>query len=261
MERTGFLEIRVKGKKGNLELMPGNYDIRDVMAVLVQAENLLFPNNKKERPVISYGIQEGSVKHILTTALQVVIGFNAILTQIQQSNYAIDFLETPTAKALEAFQEAAQKQDLVFEISTSLENTSHITIDRYTTFIRSEEIWVDAEFYFYGLVVDLGGKSKANIHLDTQEFGLLKIDADKATLANYESNPLYKKYGVRAKGKQNIGSGEIDKASLRLIEIIDYSPVFKEDYINALISKARKSWIGVTDADEWLSNLRGGYEG
>ncbi|MBP6821875.1 MAG: hypothetical protein KA368_10040 [Acidobacteria bacterium] len=259
MERTGFLEIRVIGKKGNLELTPKNYDIKDVIAVLEQAESLLFPNNKKERPVISYDIQEGSVKHVLTTALQVIIGFNAVLAEIKQSNYSIDFLESQTAKTFFAFREIAQKQDVAFEISTSLENSSHIVIDKNTEFIRSEEMWVDAEFYFYGLVIDAGGKQQANVHLDTKEYGVLKIDADKKLLENYESNPLYKNYGIRAKGKQNTSTGEIDKGSLKLIQIIDYSPAFKEDYINGLISKAQKSWAGVADADEWLSNLRRGY--
>ena len=261
MERTGHIEIRVKGKRGNFDLTPENYDIRDVIAVLEQAENLLFPNNKKERPAISYNIQEGSVKHVLSTALQVVIGFNAVLAQIQQTNYSIDFLESPTAKAFEAFRETAIKQDVVFEISTSIENSSKVIVDKSTEFIRSEDIWVDAEFYFYGLVVDLGGKQKANVHLDTKEHGVLRIDADKAILANYQSNPLYKRYGVRASGKQNITTGEIDKTTLHLIEIIDFSPIYKEDYIKGLINKARNSWIGVSDADDWLSSLRGDYGG
>lgn len=259
MEKTGFLEIKVKGKKGNLELSPSNYDIKDLMVVLGQAESLLFPNSKKERPTISYDIQEGSVKHVLTTALQVIIGFNAVLAEVQQSNYSIDFLESPTAKALIAFREIAQKQDVIFEISTSLENSSRIEVSKNTEFIRSEEIWVEAEFYFYGLIIDAGGKQEANIHLDTKEHGVLKIDTDKKLLESYESNPLYKRYGIRTKGKQNTATGEVDKASLKLIQIIDYSPAFKEDYLNSLISKAQKSWVGVTDADEWLSNLRGGY--
>lgn len=259
MEKTGFLEIKVKGKKGNLELSVSNYDIKDVMAVLGQAESLLFPSSKKERPVISYDIQEGSVRHILTTALQVIIGFNAVLAEIQQSNYRIDFLESQTAKAFLAFRDIAQKQDVAFEISTSLDNSSHIVVDKDTEFVRSEEIWVEAEFYFYGMIIDAGGKQEANIHLDTKEHGVLKITADKKALETYESNPLYKRYGIRAKGKQNVSTGEIDKASLKLVQIIDYNPSFKEDYINSLISKAQKSWAGVTDADEWLSGLRGGY--
>ena len=65
--------------------------------------------------------------------------------------------------------------------------------------------------------------------------------------------------GVRASGKQNVESGEIDTRSLRLIELVDYDPKFDSDYLNDLISKAKKSWKGV-NPDEWLMNLRGGYE-
>ena len=65
--------------------------------------------------------------------------------------------------------------------------------------------------------------------------------------------------GVRASGKQNVESGEIDARSLRLIELVDYDPKFDSDYLNDLISKAKKSWKGV-NPDEWLMNLRGGYE-
>ena len=60
-------------------------------------------------------------------------------------------------------------------------------------------------------------------------------------------------------GKQNIESGEIDTRSLKLIELIDYDPKFDSDYLNDLISKAKKSWKGI-NPDEWLLNLRGGYE-
>jgi hypothetical protein len=256
MERIGYIEIKVNGKKGNLDLTPDSYDIRDVIAVLEQAENLLFPDNKKDRPTISYDIQEGSVKHIIKTAFQVILGFNAVIGQIQQSNNVIDFLQPETAKAFEFFQETAKKQNVVFEISTSIPNTSKISVDKDTKFIRSEETWVNAEFYFYGIVTDFGGKSEANIHLDTKNYGLLKIKADKKLLGDYESNPLYKSYGVRAKGKQNITTGEIDKSSLKLLEIINYNPSYKEDYIKSLINKARKSWEGVRDADEWLSQFR-----
>lgn len=256
MERTGHIEIKVDGSKGNFKLTPENYDIRDVISVLEQAENLLFPNNKKERPTISYDIQKGSVKHLIKTSLQVIIGFNAILALIQQNNYSIDFLESPTAKAFEFFQETAKKQDVVFEISTSVDNSCRISVDKNTEFIRSEEFWADAEFYFYGYIIDAGGKTHPNIHLDTKEHGVLKIEIDRKILREYPSNPLYKSYGLRTLGKQNVRTGEIDKTSLRLLEIIDYNPSYQEDYIKNLINKARKSWEGVGDADEWLSQLR-----
>lgn len=257
MEKTGQIQITIKGRKGNFDLHPDNYDIREVIEVLRNAENLLFPNSKKDRPIISYEIAEGSVKHIIKTTLQAVIGFNAILAQIKADNYSIDFLELPTARAFEFFRSEAQKNNYEYEIGTSISEDSKIIINKDTKFIRSEDIWVDAEFYFYGVIVDAGGKGVANIHLDTKEFGLLKIEASKTLLTNYENNPLYKSYGVRARGKQNIKSAEIDRTTLQLVDIIDYNPSFKEDYINSLIKKARKSWSDVPDADEWLQNARG----
>jgi len=257
VEKTGQIQIKISGRKGNFDLNPDNYDIREVIEVLQHAENLLFPNTKKDRPTISYEIAEGSVNHIIKTTLQAIIGFNAILAQIKAENYSIDFLESPTIRAFEFFQSEAQKNNYQYEIGTSISGGSTISINKDTKFIRSKEIWVDAEFYFYGTIVDAGGKGKANVHLDTQEFGLLKIEASKTLLANYESNPLYKPYGVRAKGKQNIKSAEIDKSSLVLIDIVDYNPSYKEDYIKSLIKKAKKSWSEVDDADEWLQNVRG----
>jgi hypothetical protein len=256
MNKIGQIEIIVKGFKGNVEVTPDNYDIKDIVDILQNVEDLLFPNNKKERPIISYDIEKGSVKHIIKTSMQAILGFNAILFQVQNDN-SIDFLEIQTAKAFEFFQESAQKQNFEFTISTSIQNTSQIVINKDTKLHRSEEIWADAEFYFYGVIIDAGGKLKANIHLDTKEYGLLKIDASKEVLAEYESNPLYKSFGVRVLGKQNIKTGELDKSELKLVDIIDYNPLYKEDYIKSLIKKAKNSWGNVKDADEWLSNLRG----
>lgn len=256
MNKIGQIEIVVKGFKGNVEVTPDNYDIKNIVDILQNAENLLFPNNKKERPIISYDIEKGSVKHIIKTSMQAILGFNAILFQVQNDN-SIDFLEIQTAKAFEFFQESAQKQNVEFTISTSIQNTSQIVINKDTKLHRSEEVWAEAEFYFYGIIIDAGGKLKANIHLDTKDYGLLKIDASKEVLAEYESNPLYKSFGVRAIGKQNIKTGELDKSELKLVDIIDYNPLYKEDYIKSLIKKAKNSWGNVKDADEWLSNLRG----
>jgi hypothetical protein len=256
MQRIGFIEIKVVGKKDNLELTPDNYDIKDIISVLENAENLLFPINKKERPTISYDIKEGSVIHILKTSLQAIIGFNALLLQISHNNYSIDFLESPTAKAFEYFQDSAKKQDVSFEISTSVPDSGRLTVNQETEFIRSEDIWVDAEFYFYGIVTDFGGKEKANIHLDTKEYGLLKVDSEEAILRDYESNPLYKPYGIRATGKQNIHTGELDKSTLSLVEIIDYDRNCREDYIDGVIQRASASWEEVGDVDEWLRQMR-----
>lgn len=258
MEKIGEIEIRVVGKSGNQELKPENYDIKHIATILQNVEDLLYPTNKKDRPIITYDLQEGSVRHLFKTTIQTVIGFSAILTQIQ-SNDSIDFLELKTARAIENIQNLSLQKNYEFQIKTSLNDSYELVINPNTKFFRTENIWADAEFYFYGIIKDAGGKSKINIHLDTKDDGYLTIETGEEFLKEKEENLLFKRFGVRTKGKQNIETGEIDTKSLTLLELIDYQPKFDDDYLNSLIKKAKKSWNNI-NADDWLFNLRGGYE-
>lgn len=258
MEKIGDIEIRVVGKSGNQILSPANYDIKHITTILQNVEDLLYPNNKKDRPIITYDIQEGSVRHLFKTTIQTIIGFSAILGQVR-ANESIDFLELKTARAIENIQNLSRQKNYEFQIKTSLKDDYELTINSLTNYFRTENIWVEAEFYFYGILKDAGGKSKANIHLDTNDYGYLSIETGEEFLKEREENLLYKKFGVRASGKQNSETGEIDTKSLVLIELIDYQPKFDRDYLNSLIKKAKKSWKNI-DPDEWLLNVRGGYE-
>ncbi len=260
MEKTGFIEINITGSKGNLELSPDNYDIREIISILENAEKLLFSGEKQERPPISYRIESGSVRHIFKTSIQYIIGFNAIIGQINQVQH-IDFLDSSTAKAFESIQDTAKKQNYTFGIKTSLERSNEVTIDRNTNYYRAEAIWADAEFYFYGKITNAGGKDKANIHIVTEELGTLRIQTKISFLEQYSENLLYKTFGIRASGKQHSETGEIDTSSLIFIELVDYEPKFNEKYLNELIGKASKSWAKVPDKNAWLRQVRGGYDG
>lgn len=259
MEKTGFIQIRITGSKGNLDLSPDNYDIREIISILENAENLLYPGDKKERPPITYQLEEGSVKHIFKTSIQYIIGFNAILGQINQVQN-IDFLDLSTARALENIQDTAAKKDYAFIIKTSINDSNEVRIDRTTRFYRTEAVWVDAEFYFYGKVTNAGGKDKANIHILTEESGVIRIETPISFLEEYEDNLLYKTFGIRAIGKQHSETGEFDKSTLKFLELINYQPEYDEKYLKSLRDKAKKSWLGSINPDEWLKQIRGGYD-
>lgn len=258
MDKIGFIEIRITGSKGNLNLTPDNYDIQEIISILKSAEDLLFPSEKRERPVISYMIEEGSVRHIFKTSIQYIIGFNAVIGQVAQLQ-SIDFLDLSTAAAFENIQEIASKKDYVFTISTSIDQTNKVRLDRTTRLYRAEIIWADAEFYFYGKVTNAGGKDKANIHIFTDELGIVRIETPITFLEDYDENLLYKTFGIRAVGKQHSETGEIDKSTLKFIELVDYQPKYDEKYLKTLRDKAKKSWLGKINPDTWLKDLRGGY--
>lgn len=259
MEKIGKIEIKVVGKSGSMNLNPDNYDIKQIVAILQNVEDLLYPSHKKDRPLITYDIKQGSVRHIFKTQLQHVIGFSAVLGQIQKHN-SIDFLDLKTAKAIENIQYLSQQKDYEFQFSTSVTKDIEFIINPSTHFFRTENTWVEAELYFYGILKDAGGKSSVNIHLDTDDYGYLAIETGQEFLKEQTENLLYRRLGVRVSGKQNLETGEIDTTSLRLLELINYNPKFDSDYLNSLIKKAKKSWKGI-NTDDWLKNLRGDYEG
>lgn len=259
MEKTGYIEIVVKGKSGNIPLTPDNFDIRDIINLLENTEHLIFPGGKKDRPIISYKIEEGSVRNIFKTALQHVIGFNAVLGQINQSQ-SVDFLDYPTAQVFEDFQNAAIKKDYTFSIKTSIQDTNTVQVDRTTNFYRSEIVWADAEFYFYGVITNMGGKDKSTIHIFTEETGTIIIQTPKEYLTQLEENLLYKNFGIRATGKQHLDTGEIDTSSLVFKDLIGYFPKYDEHYLRSLRKKAKESWLDKIDPEKWLRGIRGGYE-
>ena len=259
MDNIVFIEIKITGSKGNLDLSPEIYDIREVISILENAENLLYSGDKRDRPTISYKIEEGSVKHILKTSIQYIIGFNAIIGQVNQVQ-DIDFLDLGTAKAFENIQDIATKHDYTFSIKTSIAYSNEVRIDRSTRFYRTEAIWADAEFYFYGKVTNAGGKDKANIHVLTEQLGTIRIQTPITFLEQYKENLLYKTFGIRATGKQHSETGEIDTSTLKFVELINYQPVYDEEYLKTLRGRAKKSWLGNINSTNWLDEIRGGYD-
>ena len=255
MAKLGSIEIHISGLKGNLELSPDNFDIRETMVLLENVECLLFPGDKRSRPTISYKVEEGSVRHIFKTAIQFVIGFNAIIGHVAISQ-SIDFLDLKTAQAFETLQQIAKNKNYTIVINTSIDNTNKVKIDPSSNILRTEAVWVDAEFYLYGKITNAGGKEKANIHVATEEHGSLVIHVPMSFLEAYDNNMLYKKYGVRVLGRQHSETGELDTSSLQFVEIVDYRPRYDEQYLNTLIDKATRSWSGIKDKNTWLRQVR-----
>jgi len=258
MRTKGEIEVVVSGKLGNKDLSPDNFDVRYIVRLIEDMVNILYPGQKKERPLITYDIEKGSVKHIFKTGMQAVIAAQAILNQISKTQ-SIDFLNIRTAQAIEDLQHLAKNNQFKIGIKTSLSDDYILNITPETQFVRNQNEWADAEFYFYGILTNAGGKNKPNVHLDTEEYGTLIIKTGKSYLKQQEKNLLYKPFGIRASGKQNTETGEIDPKSLELIELLEYKPEYDEQYLNKLIEKASKHWQEI-DADEWVKNIRGEYE-
>lgn len=255
MDAMGDIEIRIEGSVGARKLTPELVDIDEIREVLEQISGLLFPTEKRaQRPRVSYQIEEGSVRHRFRTLMQTVIGFGAVLSQISAQGQ-IDFLHERSAMAVESLQKLAVARDYVVTIAA---NESHLRIDRNTHYFRDEKLWVEAEFYLYGELTNAGGKNSPNVHLDTEEFGTLRIATAKDYLRNTDQNLLYKKFGVRVTGRQNLLNFEMDRNSLKFLELFEYDMEYSDAYLDGLMRRAAPAWEGAPGVSEWLEEIRGG---
>ncbi len=259
MNNTAYIEIIVNGQKGNIPLSPDNFDIKEIKLLFESVENLLFPEAKNSRPIISYEIEKSSVKNIFKTTLQYIIGINAVLQQIPEVGN-IDFLDVRTAHSIEAIQDYAKEKDYSIMLTTSLENRAVLIINSSTNYYRTDSLWADSEYYLFGKITNAGGKDRANIHLFTDEFGTLRITTPISYLDAYPGNLLYKKFGVRVKAKQNIKTGELDPGTLVFIELVDYERSYNRDYLSKIRDKAKSNWVGKVDTAEWLNDVKGEYD-
>jgi hypothetical protein len=92
--------------------------------------------------------------------------------------------------------------------------------------------------------------------LVTEELGTIYIQTPQQFLADREENLLYKTFGIRATGKQNSDTGEVDKSSLKFLVLIDYNTHYDEKYLKSLRRKAM-NWLNKINPDEWLGEIRG----
>jgi hypothetical protein len=256
MDDSGRIEIRVVGRLGNEPLSPDNFDIREIRGLFDVVETMLYPNQKISREPISYALEPGSVRNIFKTTPQRAAMFLSVLSLVARAE-SLDVLEITTARALQEVQKSALRNGFTYEFGTPGNETPSLVISNQTSYHINENLWADAEFYFYGMLVNAGGKDKTNIHIQTKDQGLITIATEKEFLQDREDNVLYKHFMVRAIGRQNITTGAIDMSSLHLSELTPYDPTYNEQYLARLIKRASPKWAGIGDADQWLSEIRG----
>jgi hypothetical protein len=258
MEEKGYIEIKFEGRVGNTKLTPMEVDINEIKEIIVDIENFLFPSRseKSERPHIAYLIEEGSAKHKFFLTLTSVILFNGLISEIENRK-SIGFLEYRRAEIIDKFQRKARERGLEITFSNSLPYKNELKITKSTNYYKPQTDWIETEFYLYGEIYQEGGITP-NLHIITKEHGKLTVFATKEQLLEGE-NKLYRSYGLRAIGKQNLTDGKL--VDLKLIDFLEYNPIFDKMELDILIAKATPNLSSIANVDTWLAEIRGGGNG
>lgn len=258
MEEQGYIEVKIDGKVGNKPLKPIDIDIAEIKEIISDVETFLYPTRgeKAERPHISYKIDEGSARNIFYLPISGVLLFIGLSTEIKTRGN-IDFLDNKRAEIIDKFQRRAAEKNLEISFFSSSAIEPILNINKETSYFKIAATYIETEFVLYGKINEEGGNNP-NFHLLTKEYGKLIISASEQQLLEGEKR-LFKIYGVRAKGKQNLADGK--PFDLKLIDYITYNPNYDEHKLDLLIERASVKWNAIPDVDNWLEQLRGGANG
>ena len=251
MEEQGYIEVKVSNRDNSLS--PNDIDIAKIKDLISDIETFLYPTRKekKNRPHISYDLQEGSAKHKFFLPISAVILFNGLTNEIKNRNN-LDFLDYRRQTVIDKFQKNALQEGLTIELCNSLEPNLKLIIDSSTNFEMIAPDFYESEFYIYGEIYQEGGKTP-NLHITSKKYGNLTVAATKEQIMEGEKR-TYKLYGVKVKGKKSF---EDDKVfDLELVDYLSHNPVFNESLLEKVIGKASENLSKITNVDAWIDDLR-----
>ncbi len=127
------------------------------------------------------------------------------------------------------------------------------------TFENPDCLYVDAELYLYGEVLNWGGSKTPNIHLKAHDGKLYIIKCKKEDIKEDQTNRVYQNTGIRVSAKYDINTNTYNEKEYTFIEFVDYSPIFNQDELSSLVGKGTKAWKDVKDHIKWIRETRG-YE-
>lgn len=129
-------------------------------------------------------------------------------------------------------------------------------IDSTSNFRKIENAWVYVEKYLHGIVVDMGGNTKPNVHLKLENgMTLPPIASTQNLLAQGEQNRLYRPALLHVTAEENLLTREL--RNLNLLAFEDHQPSYDDDEFNLMVERGTKAWADIPDATAWLESLRG----
>jgi len=251
VEEQGFIEIKVDNF--NHSLSPKDIDINDIKNIITDIEAFLYPTKeeKKLRPQISYDIKSGSARHRFSLPISAVILFNGLTTEINKRK-SLDFLDYKRQEIINKFQQKAIKEGFSIEFNSSLSENPTLVIDNKSNYELISPQYYESEFYLYGEIYQEGGKTP-NIHIATSKYGNLTVSATKEQILDGEKK-TYKPYGLKVKGKKSLSDGKLN--DLKLIEFINYKPVFDRSLLNKVIERASANLNKIENLDHWIEGIK-----
>ncbi len=244
--------FRITGKISSGEdVSPEVFDIKQIKPFFNDVCKFVEAGSDSSRESIGVLAEEGSWKLIVLVSSSL---YESLVSDIKSiSSNELELVNPIRREIVSNWQKQYKKTDLNIEIGPS-EGDDLLIINKNSNF-ELEDFWFETEDIFYGIVENLGGAQKPNMHLRTGN-GLLLVDATKEELKNIQKNvALYEQeIGVSVYMKKNMRTGGI--SDLKYKSHCLYSKELSEEDLDKLIRVGTSDWKGVNNAVDWVNQMR-----
>lgn len=209
---------------------------------------------------LSYSFENGSlrIKAVVAASLAAMLqesGYFADLAAISEGRMA-DVSDVGRIETLRNL-----KHELVSSGATSIELSSAAAdVSSFDIATRSMEPppsadpWADSEAYVMATVVDIGGKVKANAHLELENGKTITADSAKNYLAGLEENLLYKRVLAHVAFQANLRTEEW--RDIRLVSLSLPGKAFDSTAFDHAVNRP-SAWDSVEDPVAEIRRMRG----
>lgn len=267
MQMIEVLELHSKGTRDGVSFSPSFVPAAVLKSALRGIPDFVAgsKSSQKTRALVesslSYSFENGSLRIKATVAA-------ALAATLQESGFFTDF-EAIFRGKLEDVNDMGRieavcglRRELMDNGATLIELSSdaaHISAfdlaKRDIKMPPTTDPIVDSESYVMATVVDIGGKVKANAHLELENGKVIMADSARNYLAGLEDNLLYKKVLAHVAYRVNLRTGEWQ--DIRLASLSLPSKPFDGEAFDRAVAR-RSAWDDVEDPVLEIRRMRGG---
>ena len=253
MSLKGNIEFIVRGNIDGVDITPNSIPLSTLSNFTSDITDLLKSIQEEKKDEIIVSVSEGSFKINAFVAMTTISVFSTEIKILNDTNNLAD-IDPKRSKVIERWLSRTSKSSNI-EYIISPEGNDILKINSDSKLVNTKsDLWLDGDYYLYGIITDMGGDTKPNIHFKTNTNTNLIINCSKDDIINIKDNLIYQVKGIRVKAKQNVLTAEIKDAEF--ISFVEYNPQFDLQSLQNTIAKGREAWSDVEDHLEWVKNLR-----
>ncbi len=255
MEPSNELRFAVSDRIQDVEVTPAHVPLALLGEFQKDVSEFLRGSKRDvDTMQVQVAIEEGSFALVVTGLLS-ALSLWTDLGRIQSPD-ALSQLDLKRAGVIERWQALARQNPNRRYVVQTANKTPLFAVDKSTNYHLTDDAWVNVEKYLHGKIVDWGGKTKANVHLELENGKSVLVETPQNLIAQEKNNLVYRMALLHVTAEENLISGEL--RNLRLLAFEHHQPSYDDDAFKLMVERGTRAWAGIEEASLWLDNLRGG---